>query len=606
MNMSVSEGQRLFGTDKTQAPHRILRAGALDMRLENGNLRYVKFGGVEILRAVSYVVRDRDWGTLEPAMTDLEIEEEPTGFRITYQATYENQGSLLTVETEISGESSGTVEFVATACADRDFETNRTGFNILHPIEGVSGSNVTVEHCDGSLEETVFPDLIEPWQPFKSIRALTHAPCNGLRATCRMEGDVFEMEDQRNWSDASYKTYVRPIELPWPYRIPAGETHRQAVSLSITSQEPQAVRARQGVDVVVIEPGPPSDIAFPKVGLLVSPKDAGQAIRTGELLARVAPHAIICHFDPTAGHNKEAFEDFRRLQDELHLPFDLEYVVGSRTKLEDEFERLRDSVAGSGLVLSSLAVCPSVDRQSTPPGSKWPDCPPLQSVYEAARKFFPDVPLGGGMFSYFTELNRKRPPLDLLDFVTHATNPIVHAADDISVMETLETLPHITRSARAIIGNNASYRIGPSSIGMRQNPYGSRTFENPDGDRICMSHDDPRQRGQFAAAWTIGYASAIAPAGVEKWVPCSFAGQRGLVREEGGALLPVGRAVSWLTRLREKRLLHCSNTAPRRVAVLCLDTGAQTEFLIANLTPEQVQVDCRKRVSLGPYEILWL
>ena len=27
----------------------------------------------------------------------------------------------------------------------------------------------------------------------------------------RMEGDTFEMEDQRNWSDASYKTYVRPL-----------------------------------------------------------------------------------------------------------------------------------------------------------------------------------------------------------------------------------------------------------------------------------------------------------------------------------------------------------------------------------------------------------
>ena len=38
-----------------------------------------------------------------------------------------------------------------------------------------------------------------------------------------MEGDTFEMEDQRNWSDASYKTYVRPLALPWPYVLPAGK-----------------------------------------------------------------------------------------------------------------------------------------------------------------------------------------------------------------------------------------------------------------------------------------------------------------------------------------------------------------------------------------------
>src|SRR3546814_3439871 len=76
------------------------------------------------------------------------------------------------------------------------------------------------------------------------------------------------------------------------------------------------------------------------------------------------------------------------------------------------------------------------------------------------------------MFSYFTELNRKRPPVGLLDFVSHATCPIVHAADDRSVIQTLEAIPHIVRSARAIVGE-APYRLGPSTIGMRQNPYRS-------------------------------------------------------------------------------------------------------------------------------------
>ena len=58
-----------------------------------------------------------------------------------------------------------------------------------------------------------FPDLIEPWQPFKDMRAITHTALAGVSAECRMEGDTFEMEDQRNWSDASYKTYVRPLAL---------------------------------------------------------------------------------------------------------------------------------------------------------------------------------------------------------------------------------------------------------------------------------------------------------------------------------------------------------------------------------------------------------
>ena len=173
-------------------------------------------------------------------------------------------------------------------------------------------------------------------------------------------------------------------------------------------------------------------------------------------------------------------------------------------------------VAEAHLKLSAVLVSPAVDRQSTLPGSAWPPCPPLAEIYQAAREAFPGLALGGGMLTYFTELNRKRPPVDLLDFVSHCTCPIVHAADDLSVMQTLETMPSITRSARAIIGEDKPYWIGPSTIGMRQNPYGSRVMDNPENRRITMTDHDPRQTSLFAAAWMIGYAAATAegtPAG---------------------------------------------------------------------------------------------
>ena len=52
-----------------------------------------------------------------------------------------------------------------------------------------------------------------------NMRAITHEFAPGAKVDCRMEGDVYEMEDQRNWMDASYKTYVRPLAEPWPYTI---------------------------------------------------------------------------------------------------------------------------------------------------------------------------------------------------------------------------------------------------------------------------------------------------------------------------------------------------------------------------------------------------
>src|SRR5205807_8032589 len=125
----------------------------------------------------------------------------------------------------------------------------RTGFVVLHPIAGVAGEPVEVLHVDGSTEQARFPALIKPYQPFMDIRALTHQVAPGLRVTCRMEGDTFEMEDQRNWTDASYKTYVRPLALPWPYTLSAGTRLEQSVSLAIEGSASQRRSAKAEVSL---------------------------------------------------------------------------------------------------------------------------------------------------------------------------------------------------------------------------------------------------------------------------------------------------------------------------------------------------------------------
>ena len=291
---------------------------------------------------------------------------------------------------------------------------------------------------------------------------------------------------------------------------------------------------------------------------------------------------------------------FAELQRGYPARYELEYVVSCDGDLGTEFKQLMKNVRATELHLDAIAVCPSVGRGSTAPGSSWPVCPPLGDIYQAARRAFPDISLGGGMFSYFTELNRKRPPLASLDFVTHASNPIVHAADDESVME---TLPYFTRSACAIMGPSMEYRLGPTTIGMRQNPYGSRTFGNPGGERLCMAHDDPCQRGLFAAAWTIGYAAQIAPAGVGRWIKGAFTGPRGIVEEATGALWPVGEAVARLCRLADAPVYQCIVGDSRRLAAFALHDGDRLMVLSANLTDREVRVDSEGLDTLGAYEV---
>jgi len=84
---------------------------------------------------------------------------------------------------------------------------------------------------------------------------------------------------------------------------------------------------------------------------------------------------------------------------------------------------------------------------------------------------------------------------------------ITHAADDRSVIESLEGLSHIYRSAEAL-AEERDYRLGLVAIGMRSNPYGFGVMENSLQNRIAMAGADPRQRGLFAAAWAVGAVAA--------------------------------------------------------------------------------------------------
>ena len=65
-----------------------------------------------------------------------------------------------------------------------------------------------------------------------------------------------------------------------------------------------------------------------------------------------------------------------------------------------------------------------------------------------------------------------------LDYVTNTTCPNVHAADDRSVMETMEALPYQILSTRSFMGG-VPYRIGPSQLGCRENAYGKSDRAQP-------------------------------------------------------------------------------------------------------------------------------
>ncbi|MGO7332355.1 D-apionate lactonase [Rhizobium leguminosarum] len=588
---------QLYGTRLVDPPPVRLRAGKLEADLTNGNLRTIRYDGTEVLRAISYLVRDRDWGTYSPEITDLRIEQSDNRFAVAYRARCEGpDDTRLVIDVRITG-SADRLDFEAEAITETGFETNRCGFCILHPIVGVAGSPATVEHVDGRIVATRFPDVIEPWQPFKDMRAITHAIMPDVQAECRMEGDTFEMEDQRNWSDASYKTYVRPLALPWPYQIAANQPVRQKTSLVIrdiggSTRHPPAAASGGAIK---LELGARTS-TMPDIGVIVTPEEADATLSAKSVLSEIAPQELLFHFDPSAGHGVDALTQFAMLAAAHRGRSTLEIALPCTSSPSSEVAEIAHQMRLAEFRPDAIMISPSVDRQSTPPGSTWPECPPLDEVYTAARAAFPGIRIGGGMLSYFTELNRKRVPDGQLDFVSHCTNPIVHAADDLSVMQTLEALPFITRSVRAIYGDRP-YRIGPSTIPMRQNPYGSRTMDNPSGARVPMANRDPRHNGRFAEAFALGYAIRVLDAGLECLTLSALSGPFGLIAgpaepTEQGGRRPLFNTVRTLSRLAGASWQACVSSSPSEVLSFVARDAAGARLHVVNLTGEERKVDC--------------
>src|SRR5215468_1066739 len=292
---------RLFGTAVPDSKGRLLRAGPLSVILDNGALRYVRLNDVEVLRAIAFLVRDENWGTFTPEISKLAVKQGKNGFEVSYEARCADSKRALTYKAHITATADGNLRFDATALPLTDFLTNRAGFIVLHPLKGVAGCPVEILHVDGRRVKDKFPAIVNPVQPFYDIRALSHEVMPGISATCRMEGDTFEMEDHRNWTDASFKTYVRPLALPWPYALPAGSEIKQSVSLSFSGKLPKPKPVGRS-KAVAIDIGRSGNLGLPKIGLGVGAEEADASIAASELIRAAEPQILMCHIDGRQGN----------------------------------------------------------------------------------------------------------------------------------------------------------------------------------------------------------------------------------------------------------------------------------------------------------------
>ena len=177
------------------------------------------------------------------------------------------------------------------------------------------------------------------------------------------------------------------------------------------------------------------------------------------------------------------------------------------------------------------------------------------------------VSRGRGRRRHADELHRVQPlppGSGAVDFATFGTTAIVHAADDASVLETLEALRATSSPARGRWRRDRPLRLGLMSIGMRSNPYGAAVAANPDGR--AAADGDGRSRAS-ATGFARGLRGGGRPprrrgAGVASFAPAMTGGPLGLRH----ATARSGRSSMSSRRLRRSAGPRSRSTAGRRGA----------------------------------------
>lgn len=583
-----------------------LQAGDLSCELEDGAIRYVRWKGLEVVRGIAYLLRDAEWGTAPVRIQSCEVREEAGAFEVDIQA---GMGEVA-VRGSVCGSADGTLSFRMVARADQPVSTSRCGFVLLHPAH-VAGTELQVTHTDGREEKTQFPLLISPGQPVFDIRRLRHAAAPGLWVDCLLEAELphdpqgkFEMEDQRNWSDASFKTYVGSLLDAWPYAMAAGREFVQHVRVRVEDARASAVPQVAKVRPVTL--GAPSGRAMPAIGV---------GVPAGLRLASEQEKQAIRELRPQWLHAEVANADTGVARDLAEL-FALARAIGARVQLDmvcDALEapalavqRVRELCYAAGGAPDAVRALPQPLLKSYQPQGRWPQVPSPQQYAAALAQAFPGAALGGGMFTNFTELNRARPCVDELAFIGHAACPIVHAADDRSVMETLQSLPYIARSVHEH-WPDVPYRLGPVTLAMHRNPYGHLPVRNTARARVAMADADPRHEEAFGAAWIAGFAATVAPLSVEVLTLNHTHGTSGPLSRDG-ARTPAWAVQAALAQAAGARVLQVRDLPEDVCGVAWVQEQGSAQLLLANTSAQarEVQLPDRTARQLKAYETLLL
>jgi len=553
---------------------RVVHAGLLTAQLDGVDLRFVRWGDVEIARRVYVAVRALSWDTVLPEILEVEADESEDGFRVHCRCRHAEGPITFEWNGTIAATSAGVLTYEMDGEASTDFGYAKIGLCIHHPLTTV-GRPYHGDTPAGAVAGR-FPAAIAPQihvgeidlPVFPPVTSLVIAQTDAVVAEFSFGGERFELEDQRNWSDASFKSYSLPADLGYRFHASTGERLRDVVTIAARGD---VTAAPPGTDEpVVVELGAATERGMPAIGLGFGGRPAGaEELR---LLQRARPAHLRtdAHLARAGWREQLAGADAEAVR--IGCPLELAIVLAGDP--ERELAALAAELPDMASPVVRVIVLHESEEVTRP---IW-----LAAARGQLCPLLADIPFVGGTSANFNELNRNRECVSDADGIAYSLNPQVHAFDDLSLMENIAGQPEALSTLRTF----CSLPVAVSPIALRPPSYAA----------------DPRQSIPFAAAWTLASVAALARAGAASLTYFETTGPRGIV---DGEPHPVHDVFATLGEWSGGTLVDLHVSDDLVVAALACLVDGRTVLALANLTDSPCEVDVRPGdgLTLGPYEV---
>jgi D-apionolactonase len=599
------------GTGEPAPAAVLLCAGPVRVLFAGGDLRQICYGDIEVARRIYVAVRDLDWNTLPGDITDLDVADHGDSFAIRFTQRHKAGDLDYEWHAEIDGDSAGTIRYRMRGAALSAFAYAKIGICVHHPVEGYAGQPYLGTTPDGPVKGTL-PDAIGPqvhlddgtdlplFEPVSELD-LRHASGGGVRF--EFAGELWEMEDQRNWTDASYKSASTPARLGYHHEASPGAQFDQQVLIRADGfAAPAGPSTRPAALTIAVGPIA-AGLAFPLVGLRSTDVSAAWSQRARSVLRAIGP---------------------AHLRADVHLtsasaPADIDAAAGQASELGCGLELAIFLPAGddAAAVAAALARLRAGLTAARPPltrvlafsdGEQSSSAQTVTAVQAALTEVglteagMVGVPVISGTNIYFNELNRHRIPPGSADGLAWSANPQIHAFDDMSLMENLQAQPATIATAR-FFAPGAGLYVTPITLRPRFNAVAVTDQEFADGG--LPWHVDVRQPSLFGAAWTLGSVAALAGAGADGLTYYDTVGPAGVIESPAGSPspaeffsrpdtpYPLAVVLADACGLAGASVRELTGVDPARIAAVAASRAGVTTVLLANLTNEtqDVQVD---------------